>query len=609
VPLTLDGADIPEVIEIRGEVYWPHDSFATWNARRAEQGLDTFANPRNGAAGSLKQLDPSAVAERGLAFLAHGLGQMSPPPAGRASEIMDQLGQWGVPTSAYSRVCESVDEAIEAIDDWLARRAEADYETDGMVLKVDELALRDQLGQTSRFPRWCIAYKYEAERQETVVRDVSFQVGRLGTITPVAHLEPVQLSGTIVSNASLHNFDQIRRLGVHVGDTVMVEKAGEIIPQVVQVVAGRRASDARTIEPPTACPACDGQVQRDEGGVYLRCVNPSCPAQIRERLRFFAGRDQMDIDHLGPAVIDRLVEVGLVQQFADLYRLGRDDLIGLEMGRHVNEKGTEVVHRLREKSADNIVSAIQASKARGLRKVLASIGIPGIGDYWAGVLAERFGSAEALMEASLEDLREIFEKQYPVTPRDIHAALQEPGRQTSLKLLADEPVTPGALRRLKLPRVGPKFEKMLAERFASFADLAAASRDEIARALEIGIPDWRIAESVYRFLQSPSGRHTLESLREVGVDLTSSRRQGEEGGAKPLAGKTVVVTGTLETFSRKEAQSAIEAAGGRAGSTVSKNTDFLVAGDKAGSKLTKARSLGVEVIDEEEFGRRLSGKE
>jgi DNA ligase (NAD+) len=317
----------------------------------------------------------------------------------------------------------------------------------------------------------------------------------------------------------------------------------------------------------------------------------------------------MDIDHLGPAVIDRLVEVGLVQQFADLYRLGRDDLIGLEMGRHVNEKGTEVVHRLREKSADNIVSAIQASKARGLRKVLASIGIPGIGDYWAGVLAERFGSAEALMEASLEDLREIFEKQYPVTPRDIHAALQEPGRQTSLKLLADEPVTPGALRRLKLPRVGPKFEKMLSGRFASFADLAAASRDEIARALEIGIPDWRIAESVYRFLQSPSGRHTLESLREVGVHLTSAGAQGEEGGAKPLAGKTVVVTGTLETFSRKEAQSAIESAGGKAGSTVSKNTDFLVAGDKAGSKLAKARSLGVEVIDEEEFGRRLSGKE
>lgn len=515
VPLTLDGADIPEVIEIRGEVYWPHDSFATWNARRAEQGLDTFANPRNGAAGSLKQLDPSAVAERGLAFLAHGLGQMSPPPAGRASEIMDQLGQWGVPTSAYSRVCESVDEAIEAIDDWLARRAEADYETDGMVLKVDELALRDQLGQTSRFPRWCIAYKYEAERQETVVRDVSFQVGRLGTITPVAHLEPVQLSGTIVSNASLHNFDQIRRLGVHVGDTVMVEKAGEIIPQVVAVDFEKRPPGVEPVRPPETCPDCHEPVRRDEGGVYLRCVNPSCPAQLRQRLRFFAGRGQMDIDTLGPALIDQLVDRGLVRCLGDLYRLRAEDVAGLK--------------RMGAKSAAKLVSAIDASKRRGLSRMLAGLGIRHVGSRAAELLAEQYADIDALM---------------------------------------------------------------------------GASADELASIHEIGAA---IAESVASFFASEAGRRTIEDLRSAGVEMVSERdRAGSvEVAGGPLDGKTVVVTGTLEGFSRSEATEAIQAAGGRAASTVSQKTDFLVAGPSAGSKLDKARRLGVEVIDEAEFRRRL----
>jgi len=528
VPLKLAGSGAPGVVEVRGEVYWPRQAFAAYNAKRSADGLETFANPRNGAAGTLKQLDPKVVAERGLAFISHGFGEVSEPIADRASGVMEKLRSWSIPTSPYTKVCDDIDAAMAVIDDWLKRRNEADYETDGMVVKIDELALREQLGQTSKYPRWCIAYKYEAERAETRLNSVDFQVGRLGTITPVAHFEAVQLSGTTVSNASLHNFDQIERLDVRVGDTVVVEKAGEIIPQVVQVVHEKRRRGARTVKPPKKCPSCKGSAVRDEGGVYLRCINPECPAQIRERLRFFAARGQMDIENLGPALIDELVGRGLVKHFADVYRLKRDDLIGLELGRHTRDDGKVVIQRVQDVLADKLLAAIEASKARGLARLLAALGIRHVGGRAAEVLAEHFGDVAKIAAAGVEELTEINE-------------------------------------------IGPV-----------------------------------IAASVHEFFNSKGGRETFRRLGEAGVKMTAERRKA--AAAAPLAGKTVVVTGTLEKFSRKAAEDAIKAAGGRAASSVSKNTDFVVVGESPGSKADKAKSLGVEIIDEAEFARRLKGR-
>jgi len=521
IPLRLDaatGGKIPDVVEVRGEVYWPRSAFAAYNAHRAEQGLEAFANPRNGAAGTLKQLDPKLVAERKLAFLAHGFGEFSEPIAATAGEAMARLAAWGVPVNRFSVVCRTVDEALAAVADWLTRREEVDYETDGMVVKVDDLALREALGAASKYPRWCIAYKYEAERAETVLRSVDFQVGRLGTITPVAHFDPVQLAGTTVSNASLHNFDQVERLGVRVGDTVVVEKAGEIIPQVVHVLTDRRPADAEPIAPPAECPSCSQATRRDEGGVHLRCLNPECPAQIRERLEFYAGRGQMDIEGLGPAVVDQLVGRGLVQHFADLYSVTKDQLVGLD--------------RMGEKSARNLLDAIEQSKDRGLERLLAALGVRHVGSRAAEVLSQRFGDMDSLADADVEQLTAVNE-------------------------------------------IGPV-----------------------------------IAESVHAFLHSQAGREVVNRLKAAGVSMKSSRPAAGEAGPggeedKPLAGKTVVVTGTLEFFTRDSVEAAIKAAGGRPTSSVSKKTDFVVEGGNPGSKADKARRLGVETVDEAEFIRRL----
>ena len=510
IPLRLTGEVPPDVLEIRGEIYWPLSAFSACNARRAAEGLDTFANPRNGAAGTLKQLDPRVVAERGLAFIAHGLGEMSSPIAERANQAMARLEGWGIPVSKHMAVCDDVEAALVTVKDWLTKRREVDYETDGMVIKVDELALRERLGATSKYPRWCIAYKYEAERAETVLREVTSQVGRLGTITPVARFDPVQLSGTTVTSASLHNFDQIERLDVRVGDTVLVEKAGEIIPRVVQVLHDKRPGGAKPIAQPTACPVCGGEAARDEGGVYLRCINPECPAQIRERLRFFAGRNQMDIENLGPAVIDQLVDRGLVKHFADLYTLRKDDLLELE--------------RMGEKSAENLVRAISASKSRGLARLITALGIRHVGGRAAEVLADHFSDVDAVGSASIEELTQIDE-------------------------------------------IGPV-----------------------------------IAQSVHDFFASSAGKETIHLLEAAGVRTAS---ETTAVGAQPLAGKTVVVTGTLENLAREQAEDAIKAAGGRATSSVSKNTDFVVLGESPGSKAEKAHKLGVETIDEAEFLRRL----
>ncbi|HQL72429.1 MAG TPA: NAD-dependent DNA ligase LigA [Phycisphaerae bacterium] len=576
IPLVLSGEDIPDVLEVRGEMYWPRQAFAHCNAHRKEQGLEVFANPRNGAAGTLKQLDPRVVAERGLAFVAHGLGELSHRPAGRASEIMALCKTWGIPTSPFAVVCDDVEGVWAAIEDWLQRRSEAEFETDGMVAKVDELNLCDELGATSKYPRWCIAYKYETEQAQTVLREVDFQVGRLGTITPVAHFDPVHLGGTTVSNASLHNFDQVERLDVCVGDTIVVEKAGEIIPQVVQVIHEKRPDGAKAIQPPSKCPFCKMDLQWDmpspgfaafrchnpSCGYFwerraqdlsiksrppgqcpwqscgqtreevdhltpLRCVNPECPAQFSEHLRFFAGRNQMDIETLGPAIIDQLVDKGLVNHFADLYLLKKEDLLGLEK-EYVRCEGQAKDRKpatMQEKSAGKLVEAIQASKGRGLTRLLAALGIRHVGGRAAEVLAEHFGDVDKIASAPVEELTEVNE-------------------------------------------IGPV-----------------------------------IAQSVHDFFHSPSGREMIERLKAVGVKMTAERIA--PAGPQPLAGKTVVVTGTLQTLSRSEAEAAVKAAGGKAASSVSKSTAFVVVGDSPGSKADKARQLGVEIVDEEEFLKRI----
>jgi len=504
--------DVPRVVEVRGEVYWPLKDFEAFNAARQAQGEPLFANPRNATAGTLKQLDPRVVAQRRLAFVAHGFGVVDPLPCASYSELLEHFRAWGIPVCPHTRCADTIEEVLRLVEEWDKKRHKLDMPIDGLVVKIDRLDQRERLGATSRAPRWCIAYKFAAERARTRLVSVRFQVGKLGTITPVANLKPVSLAGTTVKSASLHNFDQIERLGVRVGDMVYVEKAGEIIPQVVDVDLKARGKDTKPIVPPKRCPECDGPVVREEGGVFLRCVNPACPAQIKERLRFFCGRDQMDIEGVGDVLAEQLVEKAFVRELADIYRLAekRDKLIALE--------------RMGPKSTDNLLAAIERSKSRPLSRLLAALGIPHVGVHTARLLAQHFGSMDALAKASEEELQQI-------------------------------------------EGIGPE-----------------------------------VAASVRAFFKSASGRKLIEALKAVGVNMVEPKKKTKAG--QPLAGKTIVVTGTLEHYSRKEIEDLIVSLGGKAAGSVSKNTDFVVAGENPGSKLDKARQLGVEVIDEAEFRKR-----
>lgn len=505
-------ARLPRLLEVRGEVYWPVNTFRAYNKRREAAGEEPFANPRNATAGTLKQLDPRIVRERGLAFVAHGFGRVEPQTAQTHYDLFQQFKTWGIPVSPHMRRVSSVEKLIAMVHEWDQKRHNLEYATDGLVIKVDRLDQRDTLGTTSRSPRWCIAYKFAAERARTRLRSVRFQVGKLGTITPVANLEPVLLAGTTVKSASLHNFDQIERLGARIGDMVYVEKAGEIIPQVVEVDTKARPADARPIRPPHQCPECRGPTLRDKGGVFIRCGNPACPAQIKERLRYFCGRDQMDIEGVGTALAEQLVDTGLVHQFSDLYTLKNrpDQLIGLE--------------RMGRKSAENLLEAIERSKTHPLARLLAGLNIPQVGVSTAALLADHFGSMDTLLRATEEDLQ-------------------------------------------KIEGIGPE-----------------------------------MAASIHGFLHSKAGLDTIASLRTVGVNMTQPRKPVT--GPQPFAGLTIVVTGTMKNYSRKEIQDMIASLGGKAAGSVSSKTAFVVAGADPGSKIEKARQLGIEVIDESEFRKR-----
>ncbi|MGE0482089.1 MAG: NAD-dependent DNA ligase LigA [Phycisphaerae bacterium] len=511
VPLKLRGEHWPRTLEVRGEVYWPRPAFDRTNRQREAAGEPPFANPRNATAGTLKQLDSRSVAPRGLAFMAHGFGVIEPFPADATTHIalFKRLRGWGVPTSPHLRLCRGIDEVIAFVAEWDAQRRTLDYETDGLVLKLNRFDLRHRLGYTSKSPRWGIAFKYAAEQAESRVIRVDFQVGKLGTITPRAVMEPAPLAGTVVRHATLHNFDQVDRLDLHVGDAVIVEKAGEIIPQVVAVLKDKRPRDAVRVQRPRSCPECGGEVVQDEGGVYLRCINPECPAQVVERLRFFCGRDQMDIEGAGEKLIEQLYRAGLVKRYADLFRLHerRAELIALE--------------RMGAKSADNLLAGIEASKQRPLARVLAALNIRHVGASTAEDVAAHFGDLDALAAATVEQLQEV--------------------------------------------------EGVGAE----------------------------VAKSLRGWFDSDAGKHTIADLRAVGVDPKQETRRPPVD--SPIRGKTLVVTGTLKNYGRKEIEDLIKSLGGKTSGSVSKKTDYVVVGEDAGSKLDKAKSLGVKTLSEEEF--------
>ncbi|MBN2020358.1 MAG: NAD-dependent DNA ligase LigA [Sedimentisphaerales bacterium] len=505
IPLRLTG-DVPEVLEVRGEVYMPTKSFISLNKQREKSGEPLFANPRNAAAGSLKLLDSRITARRNLSFFAYATGELSQPLAKDHYETLQAFKKLGLPVNPYIQKAKNIDEVIEICNSWDKKRDRLKYQIDGMVVKVDNLEQRDNLGFTGRAPRWCISYKFAAEQAETVVESIDVQVGKGGTLTPVANLTPVFLAGTTVKRASLHNFDQINRLDVREGDTVIIEKAGEIIPQVVEIIKERRPKGTKPIQPPTQCPNCGGEVRKDAEGVFLRCINPHCLGRLKQRLRFFAGRGQMDIEHLGEALIDQLVDAGLVKNFADIYKLTKDNLLELE--------------RMADKSAQNVIDSIEVSKARPLWRLVAGLGIRHIGSQTAQDLAEHFGSLEALMNATQSELDAI-------------------------------------------EQIGEK-----------------------------------VAETVYEFFHKERNIAIINELLASGVRPELPKKAKAKG---KLTGKTIVVTGTLQSFSRQQIEEAIRNAGAKASSSVSKNTDFVLAGENPGSKLDKARQLGVKIITEKEF--------
>jgi len=497
-------------IELRGEVYMPFKAFERVNAQRRKEGLNLFANPRNATAGSLKLLDPSVAAARGLRLFTYEVGYVE--GVGLPDSHWETLGllrALGCPTNPGIERCEDFHAVLVSCRGWEKRLGKLDYPVDGLVIKVDSRAQRERLGQTSKAPRYMIAYKFGADQAISQVEDIRVQVGKTGQLTPVAILEPVQLSGTTVSRASLHNFDELERKDVRVGDHVLVEKAGEIIPQVVGVRRELRSGKERKFPRPANCPVCGEAVQQDPGGVYLRCVNARCPARLKETVRHFSSRGAMDIEGLGDALVEQLVEAGLVRDCADLYSLRKQDLARLE--------------RMGEKSAENLLNGIEASKRRGLARLLFALGVPHVGSHLAEVLADHLGSVDRLMAADPETLEAI-------------------------------------------PEVGPV-----------------------------------VAQAIVEFMGRESTRAVIEKLRRAGVSMEAERAARPQN--PNIAGKTFVVTGTLQARSRDEIEGLIRSLGGRATSSVSQNTDYLIVGENPGSKLNRARALGIPILTEADFDR------
>ena len=508
LPLRLLGASIPRVLEIRGEVYMTNADLVGLNEQRAKAGESEFKNTRNVTAGSIRLLDSKICSQRRLRYFGHGIGFCDGLSFRTHMDFLSKVQEFGVPTTPGVKCFGDKEQAIAHCNRLVETLHELDFEVDGLVIKVNSIEQRETLGSTSKCPRWIIAYKIEKYEAETILLDIKTQVGKTGTVTPVGELQPVELAGTTVSRVSLHNHDEIERKDIRIGDWVVVEKAGKIIPHIVRVEKHRRTTDLPKYQFPSHCPECDNLLQRDNDGVYIRCVSKECPAQWRQRLRYFATRDCMDIEGLGEKLVNQLVDSGMVQSFGDLYSLTLDKLMSLD--------------RMGKKSAENLLQGIEASKSRGLTRVLNAISIRHVGQRVALVLARTFGDIDALVSADIETVGQIDE-------------------------------------------IGPT-----------------------------------IAQSVISFVRSDEGAELIRQLRENGVLLKTSPDDAIDSSGV-FANKTIVVTGALRKYSRDEIEKLIVQKGGRAASSVSKKTDFLIAGEDAGSKLEKARSLGVPVLSEDDF--------
>ena len=510
VPLRLktQAKGIDSALEVRGEVFIPRDVFERTNAEREEAGEPRFMNPRNAAAGAIRQLDSRLVARRKLDMFAYDLLVSGRKPFPTHWESLDWLDKAGFRVNPHRKLAKTIDEVIDFANEKEALRDELGYEIDGLVVKVNSTALQDEFGATSKAPRWAIAYKYPARQASTKVLDIFVSVGRTGAITPVALLEPVFLAGTTVSRATLHNEDEIGRLGVMIGDTVMIEKSGEIIPKVLSVVTSKRTGKEKKFKPPEKCPVCGGLISRPEGEVVARCVAADCAAQLMGRLIHYASRRAMRIEGLGEVLAEQFVAEGLVNDVGDLYSLTLEQVASLP--------------RMAKKSATNLLTQIEASKSRDLSNLIYALGIRHVGERTAGILAHELGSLERLTDATVEELDAI---------------------------------------------------------------------------PEIGLT---VAESVRDWFDDEGNRALCDRLRAAGVKTEAERRSSAEADER-FAGKQFVLTGTLATFTRDEARALIEARGGRVNSSVSKKTDYVVAGEAAGSKLDKAQSLNVPVIDEDAF--------
>ncbi|HEX7964989.1 MAG TPA: NAD-dependent DNA ligase LigA [Gammaproteobacteria bacterium] len=529
VPLQLLGKGWPRVLEVRGEVYMPKKGFEALNQRLAEMGEKTYVNPRNTAAGSLRQLDPRITASRPLEFYAYGLGEVEPDTLpGRHSEMLEKLRGWGLRVNRETRRVKGVDGCLAYYADIGARRDGLPYEIDGVVYKVDRNDWREELGFVARAPRWAVAHKFPAQEMMTVLNSVDFQVGRTGALTPTARLEPVFVGGVTVSNATLHNMDEVERKDIRIGDTVIVRRAGDVIPEVVGVVLPRRPKGARKVKLPKKCPVCGSEVVRPEGEAVARCSGGLfCAAQRKQLIQHFAARRAMDIEGLGEKLIDQLVEQELVRTPADIYRLKAETFSELE--------------RMGEKSAQNLMDSIEKSKDTTLARFLYALGIPDVGETTAGDLARHFGGLEALEETAV-----AYEK-----------------------------------LRLKLGDEDPKeAEKQLKE-----LDL---------RKVE-GIGP-RVAEQIGAFFGQAGNRKVIADLRKGGVHWPAGA--GRATAPQTLAGKTLVLTGTLPSMTRDQAKDLILSHGGKVAGSVSKKTDYVVAGSEAGSKLKEAERLGVTILDE-----------
>ncbi|MCX5702407.1 MAG: NAD-dependent DNA ligase LigA [Candidatus Omnitrophica bacterium] len=506
IPLLMMGKDVLNFIEIRGEIYMERSDFEALNKEREKEGDVLFANPRNATSGSIKLLDTGAVAKRRLSFFAHSLGEYRGADIVSHWYFLSKLKEWGLRTNPHSRLCKNLEEVIFYCQSWQTKREKLNYDMDGMVIKVNSIAQQKRLGFTLKSPRWAAAYKFPARQATTEVLKINTNVGRTGVITPTAELKPIECAGVIISHATLHNFDEIKRLNIKVGDRVLIERAGEVIPKIVKVV---KSQGNKVFKVPDACPVCKGKIVKEkEEDVAYRCINPSCPAQIERGLLHFASRDALDIEGMGEAVVEQLVQKGFIKDFADIYSLNKEKLLRLEL--------------FKDKKAENLLSAIERSKRQSLSRLIFGLGIRHIGEKAAYVLAQKFKALDNLIKAKLQDFDAIYE-------------------------------------------VGPV-----------------------------------MAESILKFFRQNSTLRLIKKMKEAGLNLAEKEAILKKS---ILTGKTVVFTGELKGFSRKQAEDLVRGYGCNASSNVSKDTDFVIAGDNPGSKYDKAKKMGIKIINEDEFSR------